>query len=78
MTSNTDVVLEAHRANLANSKTFEEYRDHHVAYIDFLIERERAKNAVKQAEVRFVYRSVETGAAEIVTTKDTPDPISND
>lgn len=51
-----EIVLEVHRANLASAQTFEEYRDHHVAYIDCLIERERARHAAENAERAFVDR----------------------
>lgn len=44
-------VLELHRANLADSKTFEEYRDHHVAYVDLLIARLEADHLKWQATV---------------------------
>lgn len=50
-------MLETHRANLAGSKTFEEYRDHHVAYVDCLIEREKARLDEKLAEIKFISRT---------------------
>lgn len=31
-------ILTIHKENLANTKTFEEYRDVHIAYIDMLID----------------------------------------
>lgn len=57
-------LLEAHRANLAASKTFEEYRDHHVAYVDCLIERVKADIAKHNATTALVYRVATTEQAE--------------
>jgi hypothetical protein len=70
--SETLLMLEMHRANLAESKTFEEYRDHHVAYVDTLIEREKAKIAKDEATAKFIYRYVEPETAEVVTTVESP------
>jgi hypothetical protein len=53
MDSNTLLMLETHRANLAEAKSFEEYRNHHVAYCDMLIECEKAKLARDAARTKF-------------------------
>ena len=62
------LILETHRANLAGTKTFEEYRNHHVAYVDMLIEMERARLVKEEATTKFIYRYVEPATAEAVTT----------
>ena len=33
--------LEKHRANLASATSWEQYRDRHVAYVDYCIERQK-------------------------------------
>ena len=68
----TLLMLETHRANMAESKTFEEYRDHHVAYVDTLIEREKAKIAKEEAEAKFIYRYGTPETKEVVTTVEGP------
>ncbi len=39
--NNVLATLEKHRANLAGGATWEEYRDRHVAYVDWCIERQK-------------------------------------
>lgn len=49
-------LLTVHRENLLATRTFEEYRDAHVAYVDMLIERYRADAA--GSEIKIEYRIV--------------------
>lgn len=53
------MILLTHRCNLAESKPFEEYRDHHVAFVDLLIERMKAGMARDAAEIKFIWKQVE-------------------
>lgn len=49
-------ILSLHRENLSNAKTFEEYRDHHIAYVDFLISRYEAKKTEWDGAKKFADR----------------------
>lgn len=42
-------MLEVHRNNLANAKTFEDYRNAHVSYVDMLIEQLKADDLTNKA-----------------------------
>lgn len=46
-------ILIAHRDNLNNAKTFEEYKKLHIAYVDFLIEELMATKNVNDAIAKF-------------------------
>lgn len=52
----TIAILLVHRENLANSKTFEEYRDHHAAYVDMIIARMEADLTKREATTAFADR----------------------
>jgi hypothetical protein len=59
---NSIEILTIHRNNLASATTLEEYRDAHVAYVDYLIEHYKAQEADKAAAdtfVRWEYRAAE-------------------
>jgi hypothetical protein len=47
-------ILTIHRARLLETKTFEEYRDAHVAYVDMLIERYRGDLKKREASETFM------------------------
>lgn len=65
MTKQTKLaILEVHRDNLKNSKTFEEYREHHVAYCDFLIEQVKAHDAEDEAAFKFIWRTLKDVAEQ--------------
>lgn len=49
-TQHTIDILTVHRENLLECKSFEEYRNAHVAYVDMLIERAQA-NLMKQKAI---------------------------
>lgn len=50
--------LEAHRENLANATNWEEYRSHHVAYIDALIVEQRALQEAENSAWAFVTKTI--------------------
>lgn len=50
------LMIEAHRANLASAKSFENYRDQHLAYVDSLIEVMRAEVLKGEVEMKFIFR----------------------
>lgn len=52
-------LLTTHRDNLAKAETWEEYRNHHIAYIDYLIERQKGIQIHKDAATKFVYREAD-------------------
>ncbi len=70
--SKTLIILETHAANLAGAKTFEEYRDCHVAYVDMLIEREKARLAGEAAETKFMWREKVSEDSVVVETAEEP------
>ena len=51
------LILTIHKDNLKKAKTFEEYRDAHVAYIDTLIGRFEAEMHYENVIKRFVDKS---------------------
>lgn len=63
---NSLLLLEAHRENLASAKSFEEYREQHLAYVDCLIQRFKAERAKDEAGIEFIYRT----ACEQMKNKD--------
>jgi hypothetical protein len=46
-------ILMLHRDNLYKAATFEDYRNAHVAYVDFLIDEMGANKEIKDAIVKF-------------------------
>lgn len=46
-------ILIIHRENLQQAKTFENYRNAHVAYVDFLIEEMTAVKDTREACIKF-------------------------
>lgn len=58
-------ILTVHRANLLETKTFEEYRDAHVAYIDMLIEQIECDAKKDDAVQRWVVRTEKPAASPL-------------
>ena len=50
-------ILTAHRNRLARAANWEEYRDAHMLYVDYLIADLEAKNMVKEVGDKFVDES---------------------
>lgn len=47
-------ILTTHKENLLKTKTFEEYRDAHVAYIDMLIQQIRLDLAKDESIIKWI------------------------
>lgn len=56
--ANSKMILEQHRDNLKACSTFEEYRDCHVSYVEYLIGSIDAKIVLEEAETNFVTKSI--------------------
>ena len=65
-------ILTIHRGRLLECKTFEEYRDAHVAYVDMLVERYRGDLKKREASETFMRWEA------IVKTADEAPPPSNE
>lgn len=53
-------ILTIHRNNIQNSKTFEEYRNAHVAYVSFLIEEMSGRKNIQDACIEFANYGVKS------------------
>lgn len=66
-------VLTVHRKRLLDTKTFEEYRDAHVAYVDMLIDRYRADQKKRDATNTYMkWQAVIQTAEDISSVKVEP------
>jgi hypothetical protein len=57
MSQRSIYTLKVHRENLLATKTFEEYRDAHVAYIDMLIEQSQADLAKDESVKQWIIKT---------------------
>ncbi len=61
-------ILTIHRARLLETKTFEEYRDAHVAYVDMLIDSYKADQKKRDATDTFMKWQAVIKTVEAVAT----------